>query len=627
MTEITLHGARPAGAPHPRLGYAMVTAASALFAVNGTVSKIILTESGISNLRLTELRATGAFLGLAAFVLATTPGRLRVTRDEVPLLVFYGIVGFALVQWLYLVAIERLPIGIGLLLEFTAPVLVALWARLVWHEPVRQRVWAALALALSGLVLVGAGVARRPARHGRRRRRPARRGRPRDYYLAGEHQTARRDALSLTCLSLGVAALFWAVAPAVVGLPVRRARHARLAGRGARLGRRARVGALPLDDRARARSCRSCSRSGRFTTSRRRRVATVVDDRGAARRARRVGLARRVALGRAARRRCGRPRRRSARPDVALTPAVPCRRERDRASSSPLRAATARVSSAPSRRWSGHSSTTAHPSTCASRSSTTSTSCATSRRGARSSSRRRPTSRAGATVVYSAHGVAPSVHESSRALGHDVIDATCPLVTKVHVQAKRYAAYGYTVLLIGHEGHEEVVGTMGEAPDATVLVQDVAEAEALDLPAGRARSRTSRRRRSRSTRPQRSSASLRRRFPGIVRAEEGGHLLRDVQPPVGREGHARRDRPAARDRLAQLVELEPARRRRARRRRARAPDRRRDRDRGGAGWRASRRSASRRAPPRPSGSSPACATGSAHAACDGSSRSGWSTRT
>ena len=88
----------------------------------------------------------------------------------------------------------------------------------------------------------------------------------------------------------------------------------------------------------------------------------------------------------------------------------------------------------------------------------------------------------GATVVYSAHGVAPSVHESSRSLGHDVIDATCPLVTKVHVQAKRYAANGFTVLLIGHAGHEEVVGTMGEAPDATILVQDVGEAEALELP-------------------------------------------------------------------------------------------------------------------------------------------------
>jgi 4-hydroxy-3-methylbut-2-enyl diphosphate reductase len=90
---------------------------------------------------------------------------------------------------------------------------------------------------------------------------------------------------------------------------------------------------------------------------------------------------------------------------------------------------------------------------------------------------------AGATIVYSAHGVAPSVNESSARLGHNVIDATCPLVTKVHVQARRYAADGYTVILIGHAGHEEVVGTMGEAPEATVLVQSVADAEALDFPA------------------------------------------------------------------------------------------------------------------------------------------------
>ena len=69
----------------------------------------------------------------------------------------------------------------------------------------------------------------------------------------------------------------------------------------------------------------------------------------------------------------------------------------------------------------------------------------------------------GATIVYSAHGVAPSVHENSTGLQHNVIDATCPLVTKVHVQARRYADDGYTVILIGHAGHEEVVGTMGEA--------------------------------------------------------------------------------------------------------------------------------------------------------------------
>jgi len=88
----------------------------------------------------------------------------------------------------------------------------------------------------------------------------------------------------------------------------------------------------------------------------------------------------------------------------------------------------------------------------------------------------------GATVVYSAHGVAPSVYANSEQLGHNVIDAVCPLVTKVHVQARRYADEGYTVVLIGHEGHEEVVGTMGEAPEATVLVQTIEEVEALDLP-------------------------------------------------------------------------------------------------------------------------------------------------
>jgi 4-hydroxy-3-methylbut-2-enyl diphosphate reductase len=89
----------------------------------------------------------------------------------------------------------------------------------------------------------------------------------------------------------------------------------------------------------------------------------------------------------------------------------------------------------------------------------------------------------GATLVYSAHGVAPTVYTNSAELAHNVIDATCPLVTKVHVQARRYADEGYTIVLIGHGGHEEVVGTMGEAPEATVLVQTVAEAEALDLPA------------------------------------------------------------------------------------------------------------------------------------------------
>ena len=87
----------------------------------------------------------------------------------------------------------------------------------------------------------------------------------------------------------------------------------------------------------------------------------------------------------------------------------------------------------------------------------------------------------GARIVLSAHGVAPSVYTNAEDLELKTTDATCPLVTKVHVEARRYAAEGYTVVLIGHAGHEEVVGTMGEAPEATVLVQSVADAEALEL--------------------------------------------------------------------------------------------------------------------------------------------------
>jgi 4-hydroxy-3-methylbut-2-enyl diphosphate reductase len=90
----------------------------------------------------------------------------------------------------------------------------------------------------------------------------------------------------------------------------------------------------------------------------------------------------------------------------------------------------------------------------------------------------------GATLVLSAHGVAPSVYDGAARRRLHTIDATCPLVTKVHVQARRYAADGHRIVLIGHAGHEEVVGTMGEAPEVTVLVESVADAEALELPPG-----------------------------------------------------------------------------------------------------------------------------------------------
>jgi 4-hydroxy-3-methylbut-2-enyl diphosphate reductase len=90
---------------------------------------------------------------------------------------------------------------------------------------------------------------------------------------------------------------------------------------------------------------------------------------------------------------------------------------------------------------------------------------------------------AGAHVLYSAHGVAPEIRRASQERDLHAIDATCPLVTKVHLEAVRFAKEGYTVLLIGHEGHDEVIGTMGEAPQSMILVQDEAEVRRLDLPA------------------------------------------------------------------------------------------------------------------------------------------------
>jgi 4-hydroxy-3-methylbut-2-enyl diphosphate reductase len=87
----------------------------------------------------------------------------------------------------------------------------------------------------------------------------------------------------------------------------------------------------------------------------------------------------------------------------------------------------------------------------------------------------------GQTVVFSAHGVAPAVHANAQARGLQTIDATCPLVTKVHVEAKKFAAEGYTIVLIGHAGHEEVEGTMGEAPDHIVLIETEEDVDRLEV--------------------------------------------------------------------------------------------------------------------------------------------------
>jgi drug/metabolite transporter (DMT)-like permease len=210
MSEPILSGTDEPRARRPVLGYAMVLAATCLWGVNGSVSKGIL-DAGLSSPRLTEVRSTGAALALGLVLLLTQPWRLRVRRDELLFLAAFGLFGLALVQWLYFFAIHRLEIGIALLIQYLAPVLIALWARFVGKEHVRRRIWVALILALAGLSLVvelwrgvsvdtlgtvaalGAAVAFAL------------------YILLAERAVGLRDPVSLLCLGFAVAAIFWAI--------------------------------------------------------------------------------------------------------------------------------------------------------------------------------------------------------------------------------------------------------------------------------------------------------------------------------------------------------------------------------------------------------------------------------
>ena len=204
----------------PGLGYAMVAVAATLFAVNGTVSKVIL-GSGISSGQLTAVRCAGALIGLTLIAFATRPRSLRVRASDLPVLVALGI-GLAVVQWAYFFAIHRLDIGIALLIQFVAPILVALWARFVFHEPVRRRIWAALILSLAGLTFIvemwhggrlsGPGV----AACGLAAISLA------AYFLIAERGVRRRDPISLSAWAFLVATIFWSLLAPWWSFPGRR---------------------------------------------------------------------------------------------------------------------------------------------------------------------------------------------------------------------------------------------------------------------------------------------------------------------------------------------------------------------------------------------------------------------
>lgn len=197
--------------PRPLLGYAFYVLAATLFALNGTISKSILL-TGIEASRLSQLRVTGAFAILFVVVALTRPRALRIARSEIVPLLAYGVLGVAMTQYLYFVAIELLPVGIALLIEFTSPIMVALWFHFVLKHHTPRVVWLGLAIALVGLAMVaqvwqgftlnalgvlaafGAGAALAL------------------YFLVGDSMVQRpqpRDPVSMTMWGFGAAALFW----------------------------------------------------------------------------------------------------------------------------------------------------------------------------------------------------------------------------------------------------------------------------------------------------------------------------------------------------------------------------------------------------------------------------------
>jgi drug/metabolite transporter (DMT)-like permease len=188
----------------------MAAGAATLWAINGVVSKVML-EAGISSLRLAQVRSTGACAALVLVLLVSAPSRLRARARELPYLAVFGICGLAFVQWFYFLAIHRLALGIALLIQYLAPLGVALWARFAFDEPVRRRIWIALALALLGLGLIvdvrhgaslsGIGIAFALAAAVTYAL----------YILLAEHALSGRDAVSLLAWGFGFAAVFWAV--------------------------------------------------------------------------------------------------------------------------------------------------------------------------------------------------------------------------------------------------------------------------------------------------------------------------------------------------------------------------------------------------------------------------------
>ncbi len=192
------------------LGYTFMSAGLFFFAVNGPVAKLGLVN-GLQSAELSAFRIEGAFICLLIMSLFFSRKQLKFKRNEILPLIGYGFFGVAMTQFLYFVAIRRIEVGVALIIEYTAPILVALYVRFVMKKEVSARVWFSLLLALVGLSLItqvwtgskldpfgvlcafGAAIALAI------------------YFIGGEPLAAKRDPIALTTLSMGVGAIFWMI--------------------------------------------------------------------------------------------------------------------------------------------------------------------------------------------------------------------------------------------------------------------------------------------------------------------------------------------------------------------------------------------------------------------------------
>ena len=192
------------------IGYTYMTVGLFFFAVNGPVAKLALIN-GLESAQLSAFRIEGAFICLLLAALFVSRKELKVKRNEILPLIGYGFFGVAMTQFLYFVAIKRIEVGVALIIEYTAPLFVALYVRFVMKKEVSKRVWFSLLLALIGLSLItqvwtgskldpfgvlcafGAAIALAI------------------YFIGGEPLAAKRNPIALTALSMGVGAIFWMI--------------------------------------------------------------------------------------------------------------------------------------------------------------------------------------------------------------------------------------------------------------------------------------------------------------------------------------------------------------------------------------------------------------------------------